>query len=54
MTDHLVLSETEKLILESYKTMMDGLSAYLGDCYELVLHSLEDLDHSVVDRKSVV
>ena len=48
LTDHLVLSETEKLILESYKTMMDGLSAYLGDCYELVLHSLEDLDHSVV------
>ena len=28
--------------------MMDGLSAYLGEGYELVLHSLENLDHSVI------
>lgn len=48
MNGHLVLSESEKLIFEAYKTMMDGLSAYLGDGYELILHSLEDLDHSVI------
>lgn len=48
MNDHLALSEAEKLILESCKTLMDGLSSYLGDGYELVLHSLEDLDHSVI------
>lgn len=36
------------MILESYKIMMDGLSAYLGDGYELILHSLEDLEHSVI------
>lgn len=48
MNDHLVLSEAEHLILESYKTMMDGLSSFLGEGYELILHSLEDLDHSVI------
>ena len=28
--------------------MVDGLSAYLGEGYEIILHSLEDLDHSVI------
>ena len=28
--------------------MLDGLAAYLGDGYEIVLHSLHDLDHSVI------
>lgn len=28
--------------------MLNGLGAYLGDGYELVLHSLESLDHSVI------
>ena len=27
---------------------MDGLALYLGEGYEFVLHSLEDLSHSVV------
>lgn len=35
-------------IMDSYKAMLAGLSAYLGSGYEIVLHSLEDLDHSVV------
>ena len=48
MANYLVLSAADKMILESYKTMMDGLSAYLGEGYELILHSLEDLDHSVI------
>lgn len=48
MKNDLVLTKSEKLILESYKTMMDGLSAYLGEGYELILHSLEDLNHSVI------
>lgn len=42
------LSQTDKIILESYKTVMDGLAEYLGGGYELVLHSLENLEHSVV------
>jgi predicted transcriptional regulator YheO len=34
--------------LNSYKSAMLGLADYLGDGYELVLHSLEDLKHSVI------
>lgn len=44
----LVLSDIDRQILESYAQMMDGLGAYLGGCYEIVLHSLESLDHSVI------
>lgn len=35
-------------ILESYKIMLEGLADYLGDGYEFVLHSLENLDKSVI------
>lgn len=42
------LTDTDHAILESYKNMCDGLSDYLGDGYEFVLHSLEDLDQSVI------
>ena len=48
MSGFLVLSPTDKVILESYKILVDGLSAYLGEGYEIILHSLEDLDHSVI------
>lgn len=44
----LELTRVDRAILESYKTLCDGLSAYLGDGYELVLHSLENYDHSVI------
>lgn len=36
------------LILESYKGLCDGLAGYLGPGYEIVLHSLEDFENSVV------
>lgn len=48
MTDGLTLSAKEKAILESYKLTLDGLAKYLGSGYELVLHSLESYDHSVI------
>ncbi len=48
MSGYLVLSPTDKVILESYKILVDGLSAYLGEGYEIILHSLEDLDQSVI------
>lgn len=48
MTEEFVLTETDRAILASYKTMLDGLALYLGDSYEFVLHSLEDLSHSVI------
>jgi predicted transcriptional regulator YheO len=42
------LTATDKTILETYKQLVEGLSDYLGDGYEIVLHSLENLDHSAI------
>jgi predicted transcriptional regulator YheO len=36
------------MIIESYKTTMDGLAAYYGEAFEIVLHDLADLDHSII------
>ena len=44
----LKLTTTDRKILDSFALMLNGLGAYLGDGYELVLHSLENLDHSVI------
>lgn len=42
------LTYVDRQILHSYCDMLDGLSQYLGTGYELVLHSLESLDYSVI------
>lgn len=42
------LTETDRAILESYKGLCEGLSDYLGDGYEIVLHSLENFERSVI------
>ncbi len=42
------LTINDKQILESYKSLIEGLAKYLGSSYEIVLHSLEDLDNSVI------
>ncbi len=42
------LTPEDKLILDSYCRMLGGLAEYLGSGYELVLHSLEDLEHSAI------
>ena len=47
-TPFIELTPTDRQILNSYALMLDGLGAYLGEGYELVLHSLESLDHSVI------
>ncbi len=44
----LILSDIDRLILNSYKTVLEGLADYLGQGYELVLHSLENLENSVI------
>lgn len=44
----IVLTSVDRAVLESYGKMMEGLAGYLGSGYELVLHCLEDLDHSAV------
>lgn len=41
-------SNTDRLILSTYSKLVDGLANYLGDGYEITLHSLEDLEHSIV------
>lgn len=48
MMDEVALTEMDRRILDSYASTLDGLADYLGDGYEFVLHSLEDLDHSVI------
>ncbi len=42
------LTLIDKLILQSYRSMVEGLGNYLGSAYEIVLHSLEDFQHSVI------
>ena len=42
------LTKIDQLILTSYAAMLDGLADYLGNGFEFVLHSLENLDQSVI------
>ncbi|MBQ9158142.1 MAG: PAS domain-containing protein [Erysipelotrichaceae bacterium] len=42
------LTKMDRQILHSYIPVLGGLAEYLSSCYELVLHSLEDFDHSVI------
>ncbi|SBV92242.1 conserved hypothetical protein [uncultured delta proteobacterium] len=49
MTDFSVIfTETDHKILNSYRQVLDGLADYLGEGYELVLHSLNNLESSVI------
>lgn len=45
---NIVLTTADRTILESYRSFCEGLANYLGDGYEIVLHSLEHLDCSVI------
>jgi len=42
------LSASERLILDSYKTTMEGLASYFGGAFEFVLHDITDFDHSII------
>ena len=42
------LSAADRLIIDSYKTTMEGLAAYYGEAFEFVLHDLTDYDHSII------
>ena len=44
----LSFTRMDRMVLESYKTLCEGLANYLGDGYEIVLHSLENYDNSVI------
>lgn len=43
------LSEVDRIVMNSYRSVMEGLSDFLGEGFELILHSLEDFDSSVVN-----
>ena len=45
---YLELTLVDREILNSYKFMIANLGTYLGEGYEIILHSLEDLQHSVI------
>ncbi len=47
-TAEIKLTEEDRLILESYKQIVEGLSDYLGPAFEIVLHSLGNLNASVI------
>lgn len=42
------LTRADRTVLESYKILCEGLANYLGDGYEIVLHSLESYENSVI------
>lgn len=42
------LSKRDHLVLDSYKYLVKGLGQYLGNGYEIILHSLEDISRSVI------
>lgn len=44
----IVLTEGDQQILESYRFFAEGLSHYLGKSCEIILHSLENFDHSAI------
>lgn len=46
--ENLTLTKIDREILQSYCALCDGLSVFLGSGYEIVLHSLENLDHAAI------
>ncbi|HCI6697447.1 TPA: PAS domain-containing protein [Klebsiella quasipneumoniae subsp. quasipneumoniae] len=48
MKSYVKFDAMDHAILNSYKSILDGLSLFLGNGFEFVLHSLEDLDSSAI------
>lgn len=48
MKSYIKLSDNDHAILNSYKSILNGLSLFFGDGFEFVLHSLDDLDNSAI------
>ena len=42
------ISASDRMILDSYTTMMEGLASYFGEAFEFVLHDITDFDHSII------
>lgn len=48
LSDRRPFTEEDRIILNSYIAVVDGLSALIGEHCEIVLHSLEDFEHSAI------
>lgn len=48
LSDKRPFTEQDRSILNSYRAVVEGVSALIGDHCEIVLHSLEDLEHSAI------
>jgi len=48
LTDRQPFTDEDRTILISYKAVVDGVSALIGKHCEIVLHSLEDIEHSAI------
>lgn len=48
LTDRRPFTDEDRTILNSYVAVVDGVSALIGEHCEIVLHSLEDLEHSAI------
>lgn len=46
--EYIQLTPQERIILQSYIPVVEGLGHYLGEGYEIILHNLESLEHSVM------
>lgn len=44
----IALTAADRMILDSYRDLVRGLEDYLGEGFEVVLHSLESMEHSVI------
>ena len=44
--DKHIFTDEDRTILNSYNAVVDGVSALIGEHFEIVLHSLEDIEHS--------
>ncbi|MFU2059322.1 helix-turn-helix transcriptional regulator [Avibacterium volantium] len=48
LTDRRPFTDEDRAILNSYVAVVDGVSALIGSHCEIVLHSLEDFEHSAI------
>lgn len=48
LSDERPFADEDRAILNSYRAVVEGVSALIGNHCEIVLHSLEDLEHSAI------
>lgn len=48
MEREVTLTEKERFVMDSYAKTVEFLGQYMGSGYEIILHSLENLNHSVI------